>query len=72
MTDYNNMTSNNQSNLSNTTLNDSILQPINYTTNDEDVYVVTRIQLMKHVNHNLFITQYHENLLTCDKDVVSR
>ena len=55
MTDYDNMTSNDLINFSNTTLNDSIQEPINYTTNDADVYVVTRIQLMKHMNYNLSI-----------------
>ena len=51
MIDYDNMTTKDQNDFSNTTLNDSILQPINYTTNDEDIYVVKRMQFLKHMNY---------------------
>ena len=53
MAGYDNITTKDLNDFSNTTLNDTILQPINYTTNDEDVYVVTRIQLHKHMNCDL-------------------
>ena len=55
MAGYDNITTKDLKDFSNTTLNDTILQPINYTTNDEDVYVVTRIQLHKHMNCDLSI-----------------